>query len=100
MDKTSSQSQKHPIPGRKYRVVYDKAGCIGVGACEAAAPLFWKLQEDGKATFVPKEAKKSETAEELIIDGKDFKVNLEAAEVCPVQVIKIFDEETGEQIFP
>lgn len=95
-----TEKQKHPIPGRKYRIVYDKAGCIGVGACEAAAPLFWKLLEDGKATFVPKEAKKNDTSEELIIDGKDFKVNLEAAEVCPVQVIKIFDEETKEQIFP
>jgi len=91
---------KHPIPGRKYKVVYDKEGCIGVGACEAAAPLFWKLQENGVATLIPKEAKKEDGREELIIDGKDFKVNLEAAEVCPVQVIKIFDEETGEQIFP
>lgn len=96
---TEEQKTIHPIPGRKYKIIYDKEGCIGAGACEAVAPLFWKVI-DYKATLIPNESQKSEVKEELIITSEDFKIHLDAAEACPVRVIKIFDLETDEQVFP
>lgn len=65
----------------KYRIVYNREGCIGAAACIAVAPETWKMAADGKA-------------EQLIheFEEKDLQKNLDAARSCPVQVIKIIDE--------
>ena len=87
--------------GKKYKIVYLRKDCIGAGACESAAPLFWKLEiETALATIVHPDAQKTADREELIIDEKDLEANLEAAQVCPVLVIEIYDLETGEKIYP
>ncbi len=85
--------------GRKYKIIYDKKGCIGGTVCAAFAPEFWKMEGE-LATLIKPEALKREDYEELIIDEKDLAVNVEAAEGCPVYVIKIIDLETGEQVVP
>jgi ferredoxin len=89
--------------GKKYRVEYNRPGCIGAGACVAAGPDFWTLAEGGdakadlKASLKPR---KEGDYQYLEFDEKDLQQNLDAAQACPVQVIKIVDVETGEVLFP
>ncbi|RME78203.1 ferredoxin [Candidatus Woesearchaeota archaeon] len=71
----------------RYKIVYDRNGCIGAGAC-AAVSKNWKMNDlDNKADFL--EAEFSE---------EDLEHNLDAARMCPVQVIKIINTETGEEV--
>ena len=88
--------------GKKYKIVYKRNDCIGAGPCMAVAPDFWTLNEaqDGRADIVKeKEPKKLENNDqEIIIDEKDLEVNMEAAEGCPVNVIHIYEVETGEKL--
>lgn len=83
---------------KKYRIEYDREGCIGAAACVAVDDESWTLVEDGKADL--NESNKNNksgffireiTEEELV----KFK---EAAEACPVNVIHIVDLETGKRI--
>ena len=71
----------------KYRIEYDRNGCIGAGSCANMAPDTWKMDDDNKAT-------------QLIGEFDDDKLaeNLEAAKGCPVSIIHIVNKETGEQI--
>lgn len=81
----------------KYQVQHDRANCIGCGACAAVTQNFWEMADDGKSNL--KGAKKQSSGiEELDIDEKDFNVNKEAADSCPVTVIHIVDKKTGEKI--
>jgi len=81
---------------KKYKILYKREECIGFGGCAAASPLF-EMVEDGKANMVGAKMNKNGWWE-VIIDEKDFPKNKDAAEICPVKVIKIIDLETGEQI--
>jgi ferredoxin len=72
--------------GKKYKIVYDREGCIGAAACISVAPNSWKMGDDGKADQLVHE-----------FDEKDLQQNLDAAKACPVLVIKIFDED-GKQL--
>jgi len=55
------------------------------------------MDDDGKSDIV--NCKKREDGwEELNIEEKDFEINKEAAESCPVNVIHITNKETGEKI--
>ena len=90
---------------KKYKIVYDRNGCIGAAACAAVSPEFWEMKEDGKAHL--KGSTTDENGNEILIitenqmaDGmkKALEANKEAVEVCPVQVIHIYDEETGEKL--
>lgn len=72
----------------RYRIAYDLGACIGAGSCEAANPDNWKLdQSSGKAVVTRTE-----------IDDSEVEKNLQAARACPVAAIKIFNEETGEEV--
>ncbi len=63
-------------------IKYDKEACIGCGACNAECPENWEMDDSGDAfKAVPKKLE-LETEEEI-------KKNKAAAEICPVQVIKI-----------
>jgi len=88
-----------------YKVVYDRKACIGAAACAAVAPEYWDMADDGKADLKPHEVdedgnqvlflKESELNDKL---KEALELNKEAAEVCPVQAIHIYDEETGEKL--
>jgi len=89
----------------KIKITYDRAGCIGAAACAAVAPEFWKIVDDGLANLIGGKDL-GEDMWELEINEDEFKekfkeilqINKEAAEACPVQVIKIFNVDSGEQI--
>ena len=84
---------------KKYRVVYDRKDCIGAAACTAVSKL-WTIKEggDGKADLDGSESKQNNDVQEKIIDETQLEEMLEAARVCPVNIIHIFDMETGEKI--
>lgn len=80
----------------KYKVTYDRSGCIGAGTCVAAHEKRWQMNDDGKADFLGAESKGEEQFE-LIIEEEELQKMKDAAEACPVNVIHIEDE-TGKKI--
>ena len=76
----------------KYKIVYDREGCIGVGSCALLALKFWKMTPENDKADLLGAKKRKDGKWELIIDENDFFVNTEAARNCPVNVIKIYDE--------
>ncbi len=90
---------------KKYTIEFDRSGCIGAGACAAANPAHWMLDEDGKPRLVKIGGRKVDKGdggehEELDIGEIDLSVDKEAAEVCPVLVIKIKKMQSGEYVAP
>ena len=83
---------------KKYKVVYDRKDCIGAAACTAVSKLWVIKEEDGKADLIGSENKQGKDIQEKIINEKEFQEMLEAARVCPVNIIHIYDLETGEKI--
>lgn len=71
----------------KYTIEYDREGCIGAGSCVGAAPTNWEMGEDNKANVLKRE-----------IEEDELQLNKEAAESCPVNVIHIINNETGERL--
>ncbi len=62
-----------------YRIVHDREACIGCGACVSVCPDNWEMGDDGKAKPIKTEV-------------EEIGCNQDAANICPVQCIKI--EET------
>ena len=72
----------------KYTIEYDRDGCIGAGSCVGACPDNWQMDtNDNKANVLKKD-----------IEEDEFQKNKEAAEACPVGVINIVNNETGEKV--
>lgn len=68
------------------KIEVDRDVCIGAAPCVTVAPGVFQLDEENKAYVVD-------------ADGADAETILLAAQSCPVQAIRLFDEE-GNQIFP
>ncbi len=83
--------------GKKYKIVYDRDGCIGAFACVAVNPEHWIIAEKENKVDLVNSIKVNEHYE-LIIDEQDLQKLKDAAEVCPVNVIKIFDLETNQEV--
>lgn len=81
----------------KFKIIHDRANCIGCGACAAICEEFWEMDNDGKSNII-KGKKLDNGTEELLIEEKDFEANKEAAESCPVNVIHLKNLETEEDI--
>ncbi len=93
------------VEEKKYKIVYDRKGCIGAAACAAVSPEFWEMKDDGKAHLIGSKTDENGNEVLIITEGQmtenmknALAANKEAAEVCPVQVIHIYDEETGEKL--
>lgn len=71
----------------KYRLEIDREACIGAASCVAIAGNTFALDEDNLVLIVEGDW----DSEEMV---------LAAAQSCPVFAIKVFDNETGRQIFP
>ena len=83
----------------KYKITYDREGCISAAACVAVAPDHWVLDAaDGRANLIGG-LKDKNGHFELEIDESQLQKLKESAEVCPVLVIHIYNMETGEQVF-
>ena len=79
----------------KYKIEYDREICIGALACNAVAEHFWPRAKDGKVDLANASYNEQTKKWELIIDEKDFEINKDAADVCPVDAIKIIKIEEG-----
>lgn len=83
---------------KKYLVEFDRENCIGSGACVAANPEYWQLLEDGRSDLKGAKKLDQNTRQRLVIDETDLPRMIEAAQACPVRVIRIIDQETGGNI--
>ncbi len=72
---------------KKYKIVYDREGCIGAAACVAVYAKQWSLDDEGKAKYAIEE-----------FDDDELMENISAAKSCPVNVIHIINQETGEKV--
>lgn len=86
----------------KYKVTFDREGCIGALACSAIAPEIWLLASDGKVDLKEgiynEKTKKYELVLENIDESKIAEIK-DSAEHCPVNVIKVFKiEDDGEEV--
>ena len=64
----------------KYKIEFDEEGCIGCGACEAQCAENWEIDTE-KQKARPKKTELDEIS-----------CNKDAADVCPVDVIKIVEK--------
>lgn len=72
----------------KHKVIHFQKDCIGCGACAAITPEFWEMDDEGFARL--NGSKQVDDHWELEIDTEEARAsNQEAAEVCPVQIIKV-----------
>ena len=76
----------------KSQILHYKKECISCGACVVVSPEFWQLDEEGLAQL--KKAKEVGDHWELDVDTEEARVsNQEAADICPVQIIKLKSRE-------
>jgi ferredoxin len=76
----------------KHKVQHFKEECIGCGACAAVSPDFWEMDDEGMANL--KGSKNKGDHWEIVIESEvDKATNEEAADVCPVSIIKLKEEE-------
>lgn len=79
----------------KYKVVFLRKDCIGAFACVAVHAERWIPADDGKVDL---QGSTDENGNFFVwIDEKELSKMKESAEVCPVNVIHIYDE-SGKQI--
>jgi len=85
---------------RKYIIEYDRENCIGAAACAASGPQFWEMDDDSKANLIEGKENNDNTkqAREIELDEDELNILLESARVCPVNVIKVKDKETDEEL--
>ncbi len=76
----------------KYKILQFRNECISCGACAAICPEFWIMDDDG--TAILKESVLVDDHYEREINSEDDKArNQEAADACPVQIIKVVANE-------
>lgn len=69
------------------RIVVDRLRCIGAGNCVDAAQEVFQLDEVDRSVIINPQG----VAPDAIVA---------AAESCPVDAIKIIDEQAGQQLYP
>lgn len=74
-----------------YKIIHNKEGCIGCGACAAMDEANWEMTDEGKATL--KGSKATDGKEIKEFPEKDLGKHKETAEACPVNVIHIYKDD-------
>jgi len=69
------------------KIILEREKCIGCGSCEAMCPKYWKMADDGRVDLLGSKAKPKTDIFEL--ESEKIECNQEAADVCPVQCIRI-----------
>ena len=77
-----------------HTIIHHKKDCISCGACAAITPEFWVMDEEGLAHL--KSSRPVNSHWERDISTEEDRVrNQEAADCCPVNIIKV--EKKGEK---
>lgn len=74
---------------KKYTVLHLKDGCIGCGSCAAVCDEYWEMQDDGLAHLKGSVVQKSAKGDVYALELDDPGCNIDAANICPAQVIKV-----------
>ncbi|MBN1251565.1 MAG: ferredoxin [Bacteroidales bacterium] len=70
------------------RITHHRAKCIGCGYCIEVAPYRWLMnKKDGKTDLISAKGKKEIYT--LVVADDEFENNKEAAELCPVKIIRV-----------
>ena len=69
------------------KIVHERERCVGCGSCAVLCPKYWKMAEDGKTHLL--NSKFDPGKKEWLLEVKTAGCNQEAADVCPVQCIRI-----------
>lgn len=85
---------------KKLRVVIDPARCIGSGGCVSLAPRWFSLAEGKKACVRTSDEGKKPAGYLHSLSADEASEVREAAMFCPPEAIAVWDEDTGEQLFP
>lgn len=81
----------------KYKVVYDRSGCISAVSCATLGPSFFEMdKEDNKANLI--NSKEEEGKFVRTIEENELDEVLDAARSCPVNVIHVYNLETNEKL--
>lgn len=72
-----------------FRVEQHKDECIGCAACVSACESFWEMKDDNKAHIIGGQDAEG-NVEFIVLDELDC--NQDAADICPVQCIKIIEQ--------
>lgn len=72
------------------KIVHYRDNCIGCNSCVEHSPEHWEMsKEDGKSNLKGSEKKKEVFV--LQISEVEVEKNKEAAEDCPMNIIKVLD---------
>src|SRR3989344_4389338 len=87
---------------KKYRVVYYKDKCISAFTCVAFYPERWVINNnDNKADLVGGWEDPQRPGVWIFdFNHDELEQFKQSAMVCPVQIIEIYNKETGVRIFP
>jgi ferredoxin len=80
------------------RVEYDRDTCIGMFQCVAEWDAFDRDESAGKAVLADSEETSPDTFVREVPEDAEFDAKF-AARVCPVDAIRVFDDD-GEQLIP
>ena len=84
-------------PKKRYKIVYDRDNCIGAGACVIAYEERWVMDAaDDKANLIG--GKQEDGSWILEFTEEELAKFMDSAQVCPVNVIHIFEVETGKKL--
>ncbi|MEK6951047.1 MAG: ferredoxin [Nanoarchaeota archaeon] len=71
-----------------FKIIHHKQDCISCGACAAIQPEFWEMDERGLAHLKSSVPVNSHW-ERSISTEEERAANQEAADCCPVNIIKV-----------
>lgn len=83
---------------KKFKIVYDRSACIGAAVCAALDETNFEMNADGKADLTSSKRENGKWVKIVELDESKKKKLLEAAEGCPVAIIKVIDLETGKEL--
>ncbi|HIH10960.1 TPA: ferredoxin [Candidatus Woesearchaeota archaeon] len=85
---------------KKYKIVYNRTDCIGAGACATIYSQRWVMNSsDDRADLVGgKKVGSDPETWEVEFTEEELQSFLESAKVCPVEVIHIYELETGKKV--
>lgn len=70
------------------KIIHDQSRCIGCNSCVLFAPQCWMMnKETGKSELIGAQKKGAVYVAEIF--DEDIKANEQAAEACPMNIIKI-----------